>query len=84
MDNLRIRARASLYRRHRRRPPLRPLLALGLVAILLVSGVGVLAATRVMGFLQSTVNLSNPLAEAGRSVDPPAGSVPWKLAIPQL
>lgn len=77
METPRIRARASLYRRNRRRPPLRPLLALGLVAILLVSGG--LAVTRVMGFLQTTVNLSNPLAEAGRSVDPPPGSLGWKV-----
>lgn len=73
----RIRARASLYQPKRRRRVLWPLLAGGLIAAILVTGG--LAVTRLATFLQGTVNLSNPLAEAGRSVDPPPGSLPWKL-----
>jgi LCP family protein required for cell wall assembly len=77
VDPPRFRQRASLYQ-PKRRWSLRPLIALGLVVVLLVAGG--LAAGRTIAFLRQAVNLTNPLAEAERSVAPPVGSLPWKLS----
>jgi LCP family protein required for cell wall assembly len=76
-DPSRYRQRSPLYpQRPRRRGP-RVLIALGLVLVILVAG-GI-AVGRTVSFLGQTANLSNPFSEFGRSVDPPAGSLPWKL-----
>jgi len=57
----------------RRRRALRALLA---VALLATGGAGLVAAGAAVALAG---RFGNPLTEAGRSVDPPAGSIPWKL-----
>jgi LCP family protein required for cell wall assembly len=76
VDSPGYRQRSSLYPKRRRRSP-RPFIALALVLVILVTGG--LAVGRTLSFLRQAVNLSNPLGETLRSVDPPAGSLPWKL-----
>src|SRR5438445_749585 len=77
VDSPGYRQRSSLYQRPRRRRSPGPFIAVGLVIVILVTGG--LAVGRTFSFLRQAVNLSNPLAEAQRSVDPPAGSLPWKM-----
>jgi LCP family protein required for cell wall assembly len=60
----------------RPRPPVPGRRAIAAAAALACLGLGLVAAGRVGGLASA---FGNPLAEAGRSVDPPAGSIPWKL-----
>src|SRR5690349_12108314 len=67
-----LRVRGSLASRRPRRGPR----VLVTVLVLVCLGAGAIAAGRVIGGLGQ---FGNPLTEASRSVDPPAGSLPWKL-----
>lgn len=74
-----MRARRSQYR-----PPGRPgvpgwrrSVALGLVALVL-AGAGI-AGLRVFTFLRTVTSFSNPVSALGKQVEPPAGSIPFKL-----
>jgi LCP family protein required for cell wall assembly len=78
VDSYRYKPRSSLPPQRRRRRPWAPLLALVLVLVVLVSG-GI-AVGRTWSFLQQAANLSNPLEELQRSVDPHSGTLPWKLS----
>lgn len=72
-----IRARRSQYRTGRRRSLSRPLFA----ALALVAGVAVVAGSlRVVGFLEAVGNLGSPVSALQKQVDPPAGSIAYKLA----
>lgn len=70
-----VRPRSSQYRL-RPRLSLRAVLAAALVMLVLFSG---LAAARAYSFLHAVVNLGNPLQQAQYAIEPPAGSLPWKL-----
>src|SRR2546426_895275 len=76
-DPSHYRQRQSLQPQRPRRGKARVLIALGLVLVLLV--VGGIAVGRTVSFLGQTANLRTPFSEFGRSVAPPAGSLPWKL-----
>ena len=73
------RARRSLYqqppRPRRRRAPC-VVAAVALVAVLAVGGV---AGYRVVGFLQSVLNGANPAQILQQQLDPPAGSIAYKI-----
>ena len=73
----RIRARRSQYRARRAPRPSRRSLALLLV--LVVVGGGLLAGFRVISFLHDVANLGNPVTAVAKQVEPPAGSIPYKL-----
>src|SRR2546427_13194216 len=74
VDSPGYRQRSSLYQKKPRRRSPRPFIALGLVLVILVAG-GIVVG-RTFTFLRQAVNFTNPLSEAARSVDPPAGSPP--------
>jgi polyisoprenyl-teichoic acid--peptidoglycan teichoic acid transferase len=73
------RARRSLYyqQRPRRRGAPCVVAAIVLVAVLAVGGV---AGYRVVGFLQSVLNGANPAQIIQQQLDPPAGSIAYKVA----
>ena len=73
----RIRARRSQYRARRAPVPSRRLLAL--VLLVVVVGGGLLAGFRVISFLHVFANLGNPVTAVAKQVEPPAGSVAYKL-----
>ena len=66
-----LRERASRHRR--RRGGVRVIVAL---LVLVVLGAGIVAAARGAAFLS---HFGNPFEQAVSAIDPPAGSIPWKL-----
>jgi LCP family protein required for cell wall assembly len=76
VDPTRYRPRQPLYPRRRRFPRL--LLAAVALLLIVVICAGI-AVARTVSFLGTTANLGNPFAELGQSLDPSAGSLPWKL-----
>src|SRR5215469_14218834 len=72
------RSRRSLYQQPPRRRGRAPCVvaAVVLVAILAVGGV---AGYRVVGFLQSVLNGGNPAQILQQQLDPPAGSIAYKV-----
>lgn len=73
-----MRARRSLYRPSRRPPAFKRGL-FGALALVLVVAV-VAGGTRLFEFLQSVANLGSPISAFQKQVDPPAGSIAFKLA----
>lgn len=70
------RPRRSRYRGRRARSVA---LVIGAVFLCLLLGAGSVAAYRVYGFLGKVANLNNPIQLIQRQVEPPAGSIAWKL-----
>jgi len=72
------RARRSLYqqppRRRRRLPSV-----IGAILLIAVLVIGAVAAYRVVGFLHSVANLNNPVDLIKQQVEPPAGSIAYKI-----
>ena len=73
----RMRARRSQYRPSRQPSSLRRPLALAVAVALLVAVVA--GGARVLGFLGAVGNLDSPVSALQKQVDPPAGSIPYKL-----
>ncbi len=68
------RARRSRYRRSRSAP-----LVIGAVLLVIVLAVGGIAGYRVFGFLRSVGNIGNPVQLFQNDLEPPTGSVAWKI-----
>ncbi len=78
MSRARPRARRSRYRAISRVPRSVP----ALLTIVFIAGVllgASLAVVRTVGFLHSVVNFSNPITIVQNEVDPPVGSIAYKL-----
>jgi polyisoprenyl-teichoic acid--peptidoglycan teichoic acid transferase len=70
------RARRSRYEPRRRRRLPFVIAAVLLVAVVVIGAVGVY---RVAGFLRSVANVGNPLQVIQHEIEPPAGSIAWKI-----
>jgi anionic cell wall polymer biosynthesis LytR-Cps2A-Psr (LCP) family protein len=70
------RARRSLYapQRRRRLPPV-----IGAIVLVAVIALGSVAAYRVVGFLHSVANVNNPVDILKQQLEPPAGSIAYKI-----
>src|SRR5499427_10348128 len=76
LGRLNTRPRRSRYRGRRARSVA---LVIGAVFLCLLLAAGGVAAYRVYGFLGKVANLNNPIQLIQRQVEPPAGSIAWKL-----